>query len=220
MSEYKELKEHYNYESKRYMGMQAVGTWEKDPKRLTFVLSRYKFVSKMLFGKDKVLEVGASDAWASRIVKQAVNSLTCIDIDIDFIANASKLNNENWPIKLVHHDILHPFQEVNFDAVYALDVLEHIEPKAESTFMKNILKSLTLDGVVIIGMPSLESQKFSGKDNGHVNCKTGKDFRKFMEVYFKNVFMFSMNDEVLHTGMHEMSNYLLAIGVGQRSAEI
>ena len=34
-------------------------SWDKDPKHLGFVFSRYKFVSKMFSGKNKVLEIGA-----------------------------------------------------------------------------------------------------------------------------------------------------------------
>lgn len=36
------------------------------------------------------------------------------------------------------------------------------------------------------------------------------DFKNTMQRYFHNVFMFSMNDEVVHTGFHPMAHYLLA----------
>jgi ubiquinone/menaquinone biosynthesis C-methylase UbiE len=55
--------------------------WNDDPRRLVFTLARYKFVSKMLSGKQRVLEVGCGDAFASRIVKQEVAELTVIDFD-------------------------------------------------------------------------------------------------------------------------------------------
>ena len=32
-----------------------------------------------------------------------------------------------------------------------------------------------------------------------------------------NVFVFSMNDEVVHTGFHKMANYVFAIGAGKKS---
>ena len=41
------------------LGLMTNQVWYDDPKRLTFVLSRYKFVSKMLSGKKNVLEMGA-----------------------------------------------------------------------------------------------------------------------------------------------------------------
>jgi len=38
-----------------------------------------------------------------------------------------------------------------------------------------------------------------------------------MAEFFHNVFIFSMNDEVVHTGFHKMANYVFAIGAGKRS---
>ena len=37
-----------------------------------------------------------------------------------------------------------------------------------------------------------------------------------MENYFENVFMFSMNDEVVHTGFPPMANYIFGVGVGNK----
>jgi len=41
--------------------------------------------------------------------------------------------------------------------------------------------------------------------------------KKTMEKHFANVFMFSMNDEVVHTGYHKMAHYLLALCCTKRS---
>ena len=49
-------------------GIMSNQVWHEDPKRLAFLLARYKFVAKMLSGRDKVLEVGYADAFATRIV--------------------------------------------------------------------------------------------------------------------------------------------------------
>jgi predicted SAM-dependent methyltransferase len=102
----------------------------------------------------------------------------------------------------------------NFDGVFALDVLEHIEPKDERVFLKNGFAPLSTHGVAIIGMPSLESQVYASPTSraGHVNCKTMPDLRELMQDYFHNVFMFSMNDEVVHTGYHKTAHYIFALG--------
>ena len=69
------------------------------------------------------------------------------------------------------------------------------------------------NGVLILGIPSIESQKYASKisKEGHVNCKSADEFSKILETYFNNVFMFSMNDEVIHTGFGKMAHYLIAI---------
>jgi hypothetical protein len=43
------------------LGSMRAFDWFHDPKRLAFVSSRYKFVSKMLDGFPKVLEIGSGD---------------------------------------------------------------------------------------------------------------------------------------------------------------
>ena len=46
---------------------------------------------------------------------------------------------------------------------------------------------------------------------GHINCKNKNSLRKLMLNFFHNVFMFSMNDEVVHTGYDKMSHYIFAV---------
>ena len=40
------------------LGMMNNQVWQDDPRRLVFTLSRYKFVAKLLAGKQRALEVG------------------------------------------------------------------------------------------------------------------------------------------------------------------
>lgn len=40
--------------------------------------------------------------------------------------------------------------------------------------------------------------------------------RKFLGGAFRDVFLFSMNDEVVHTGFTPMAHYLFAIGSGRK----
>ena len=73
-------------------------------------------------------------------------------------------------------------------------------------------------GVLIVGIPSLESQEYASvaAAAGHINCLTGSDLRDFCRKYFNNVFMFGMNDEVLHTGFMPLCHYLFAMCVGPK----
>ena len=68
-------------------------------------------------------------------------------------------------------------------------------------------------------MPSLESQAYASPQSkaGHVNCKSGEALKKTMECHFHTVFVFSMNDEVVHTGFHKLAHYLFALCVGKRA---
>lgn len=68
-------------------------------------------------------------------------------------------------------------------------------------------------GVFVMGTPSLETQQYS-KENvsgAHVNVYKGEDFFEMLKQYFHNVFLFTQNDEIIHTGHLRMANYLIAV---------
>jgi 2-polyprenyl-3-methyl-5-hydroxy-6-metoxy-1,4-benzoquinol methylase len=202
-------------------GIMSNQTWKDDPRRLLFLLSRYKFVSKMLSGKKKVVEVGSADAFGTRLVVQEGCGVTATDFDPVFIEDAkARMKTDGWACDTLVHDILTgPVPPADFDAAYSLDVFEHIVPEKEDLFVGNIARSLTASGVAIIGSPSLQSQAYAspGSKAGHVNCKDGKAYKAVMERFFGNVFLFSMNDEVVHTGYHPMAHYLFTICVGRKA---
>jgi SAM-dependent methyltransferase len=195
------------------LGLMVNESWNQDPRRTLFTLARYKFVSKMLAGRKSVLEVGCADAFGTRIVQQTVERVTAIDFDPLFVADVKRRMNPHWAFDVSFHDMLAGPVPGSFDAVYALDVLEHIQPELEGRFLENALATLVSSGVAIFGMPSLESQPYASPQSkeGHVNCKSMPDLKELMERYFHSVFMFSMNDETVHTGFHKMAHYIIAL---------
>jgi 2-polyprenyl-3-methyl-5-hydroxy-6-metoxy-1,4-benzoquinol methylase len=186
-----------------HMGLMTSYRWKHDPKTVLFMLSRYKFVAKMLEGYRNVLEVGCGDAFGSRLVAQSVSNLKCIDIDKHMLNSASFVEN----IYYKHTNEITPA-----DAIYALDVIEHMTHQDSKEWVGELSKNAP---VVIIGTPSFESQVYASelsKEN-HINCMSGPAVKALMRDYFEHVFMFSMNDEVVHTGFHKLAHYLFAIGV-------
>ncbi len=200
------------------LGLMTNQAWHDDPKHLLFTAARYKFVAKMLSGTANVLEVGCADAFFTRIVVQEVGKLTATDFDELFVNDVKKRMDPKWAFDITSHDLLKGPFPGSFDAAYALDVIEHINPNDEETFVRNIVESLTPEGFLILGTPSLESQEYASKQSkeGHVNCKTGPQMKELMGKFFHNVFLFSMNDEVVHTGYSPMAHYRLAIGSSRR----
>jgi 2-polyprenyl-3-methyl-5-hydroxy-6-metoxy-1,4-benzoquinol methylase len=197
-------------------GLMSNGVWEGDPKRICFVLARYKFVAKMFSGMNRVLEVGCADAFGTRLVQQEVPNVVAVDFDPLFVDDVNARMEERWPLTCKVHDMLSGPMDTQFDGAYSIDVLEHILPKDEDRFIGNIVRSLTPTGTCIIGTPSLESQTYASKASkeGHVNCKSAPQLKALMQRYFHNVFMFSMNDEVVHTGFHPLAHYLFALCAG------
>jgi 2-polyprenyl-3-methyl-5-hydroxy-6-metoxy-1,4-benzoquinol methylase len=199
-------------------GLMSNQVWQDDPKRVLFILSRYKFVAKMLTGCRNAVEIGCGDAFGTRIVRQAVPEVLATDIDPVFIEDASRREAKSaWPVSYLIHDILAGPVPGAFEGVYSCDVFEHIPPRDEHRFIVNVKNSMTEQGLAVIGCPSLESQPYAsiGSKLGHVNCKSGSDLQSTWKKHFKNVLLFSMNDEVVHTGFSKLAHYLFIVCTGK-----
>jgi hypothetical protein len=203
------------------LGLRSSQSWHDDPKHLLFRLSRYKFVAKILSGKEHVLEIGCGDAFGTRIVQQEVKSLSATDFDEVFVSDVQNRMVDRWRFPVFTHDLLDGPIKGIYDGIFALDVLEHIAPNNQDIFLTNAIASLTEHGVAIIGMPSLESQIYASETSrkGHINCQSMPQLKISMQKFFHNVFMFSMNDEVVHTGYHPMAHYLFALCIGKKSSD-
>src|SRR5262249_53114683 len=115
-----ELKKEFGLSS---LGLMTNQVWYDDPRRLTFLLARYKFVAKMLSGRKTVGEVGCGDAFGTRIVQQEVGSVTVYDFDPIFIEDVRSRHIDQWPLKAVIHDILSGPLPHRHEGIYSLDVL-------------------------------------------------------------------------------------------------
>ncbi|MCG7537128.1 class I SAM-dependent methyltransferase [Pseudoalteromonas sp. OOF1S-7] len=196
------------------LGKNTSAVFNTDPKMLGFSASKHKFVGKMFNNYDKVLEVGCMDGFGSAIVSSFVKNLVSIDYYKLHLEQAEKNIAPHFPnIVFKGHDILDGPVDGGFDGAYSLDVLEHIDPAQEDLYMQNVVASLSDYGTFIVGMPSLESQVYASEENkfAHINCKSAPDLHAFLSKYFRNVYAFGMNDEVLHTGYSPMCQYIINI---------
>ncbi len=199
-----------------------LGEWSSysmlnDPKHLCFTLSRYKFAAKMLYGRETCLEVGPGDGIGLPILAQAVGSVYAVDWDGRLVQGNMKRLKEIKNITHMCYDLnKEDIPLANIDAALTIDVIEHIDPENEDQFMRRILKTLHPDAILITGTPNITAAKYaSSRSNAqHINLHSHDTLRKLTEKYCTNVFMFSMNDEVLHTGFPDMSHYIWSIGAG------
>src|SRR5258706_6672573 len=138
------------------LGEMHAASFATDPKHLGFVLARYKFVARMLQGMGRVLEVGCGDTTGARLVKPVVGNLVGIDREPEAYTSEKSIN-------VSRHDMLDGPIDYGgpYDAVYALDVLEHVSPQDEPKFLCNIRATLVRGGALIIGTPSKESQAYA-----------------------------------------------------------
>jgi len=192
--------------------------WRHDPRHMCFLLSRYKFVAKMLAGKGSVLEVGCGDAVGTPIVLQTVNAVHGIDFEPLVLNEAIERYRKEGidGATFAIHDMTAGPVPGKFDAAFSLDVIEHIPVRLEKAFLDNICKALVPQAVCIFGTPNVTADQYASpaSKEGHINLKSAESLQKFLGRRFHNVFNFSMNDEVVHTGYAPMAHYLFAVGVG------
>ena len=105
-----------------------------------------------------------------------------------------------------------------FDAVVSLDVIEHIYPEFEDKYFETIMMNLHKDGIGIVGTPNITASPYASKASeiGHVNLYDGMRLKQVMEKYFKSVFLFGINDEVMHLGYYKMAHYIFVLGCGSK----
>jgi 2-polyprenyl-3-methyl-5-hydroxy-6-metoxy-1,4-benzoquinol methylase len=201
----------------------SLGPWTSDslmhdPKHMVFVLSRYKFCAKMLSGKSRVLEVGCGDAFGAPIVAQAVGHLDCIDWEPRNIEGNRRRLSHLKNVSFAVGDISTKQPSGKYDAIFNVDVIEHVEPEYEKSFMDNMVATLSDSGVLIIGTPNETASQYatSRSLHQHINLKTADSLKSLLDLYFENSFIFSMNDEVIHLGHYPMAHYIFGVGVGKK----
>lgn len=190
-----------------------------DPKHLGFVLARYKFCAKIFDGFDRVIEVGCGDAFGTPIVAQHAKQVLAIEPEERHIGSNKKRLGKIRNIEFRHGAIqdLH-LPKASFDGAYSIDVIEHLDEHLNDPFVESQAEILKEDGVCIIGTPNITANEYASERSRvqHINLHSQKTLKALMEKYFKRVFMFGMNDEVLHTGYAPMCHYIFGMGVGRK----
>ena len=193
---------------------------EDDPKHLLFRLARYKFVAKLFANKGRVVEIGCGDGFGASLVVAEGNDVTGVDIEsygfdraVDTLCTRNKLT-------FVQHDFTEEAMQegAQFDAAFSLDVIEHLDPERELQFITNIANSCSPVAPLIIGAPNKDAERYASPQSKfqHINLHTQDTLRTLLERVYGNVFIFGMNDEVVHTGFAPMCHYIIAVATDRR----
>jgi hypothetical protein len=76
----------------------------------------------------------------------------------------------------------------------------------------------TPQGILITRNPNITASTYASESSRiqHINLKDQSTLWDLMQTYFHNVFIFGINDEVLHTGFPKMCHFIWAIAVGPK----
>ncbi|HSX13983.1 MAG TPA: class I SAM-dependent methyltransferase [Chlamydiales bacterium] len=190
-----------------------------DPKRLAFVLSRYKLAAKMACKKGRVLELGCSTGIGATILGEFTSEYVGVDLDESAIQTA-RSNLTEPKFRFLFDDFMGKIYG-QFDAVVSLDVVEHIHLEYEDLYFKTVVDNLAPNGICVIGTPNVTSAPYAAPTSqiGHVNLYSQDRLVKVLKKYFHQVFPFGINDEIVHTGYASMAHYIVGVGFYKKAAE-
>ncbi len=186
-----------------------------NPRWVLFTFARYKFATRLI-GQSPLLDVldlGCNEGYGALLLTECGHRVTGVDADAEAIKWAK--SNLGEKVNFIGDDFLGKCYG-KFDAVVSLDVIEHINDT--KAYFETVVSNLRKDGFCIIGTPNDTFKPYASKiaQLGHVNLFSAERLRDTTRQYFKNVFLFGMNDEVVHTGFYPMCNYLFVLGVGAK----
>ena len=199
---------------------------DHDIKHLGFECARYKFAAKILENKKsaKLLELGFNHGMYTKFFLQIVKCAQIVGVDFDSAqVEYARKNFSADNISFVEDDFLGKdyrslLKQGGFDAVVSLDVIEHISKDDEDRFLETVSVNLNQDGVAVIGTPNITMNDYTNDSNkiGHVNLFDQKRLHELFSRKFQNVFIFGMNDEIVHTGFYPMCCYIFAFCAGKK----
>jgi 2-polyprenyl-3-methyl-5-hydroxy-6-metoxy-1,4-benzoquinol methylase len=207
------------------LGPNTVDRYLTDPKRIAFFLSRYKFVGKMLRDCKSIIDVGCGDGFGTLTFLADTKATKVLGVDFDeaLVKHAQSIQRElarlhpdrGSRISFQWRDMLAGHPAGDFAGLACLDVIEHIEPARENDFINALRDTLGSDGVALIGTPNLDARQYASPHSeiGHINNYDAERLRTSLGRAFRHVFMFSMNDEIVHTGFDKLAHYLIALCV-------
>ena len=188
-----------------------------DAKHLGFTLARYKFATKMLRRSKHIVEIGCGEGLGTLMYLADTSArVTALDFDASQIAYAREevLPHGRDRLEFLCQDMITtPLEGQSADGLVCLDVIEHVHPDEEEQFIRNCASILQPGGVAVIGTPNKDAERYASERSkvGHINTFEPDRLVAALDGHFSQVFLFSMNDEMVHTGFSRMAHYLMTL---------
>ena len=191
----------------------------KDPKHVGFMIARYKFAARMMSRCRHIIELGCGEGIGTLMfLAETSATVTAIDFDEPQIEYAKQqvLPHGSGRLSFLCQDLIStPYIGNPGDGLVSLDVVEHVDPSEEEQFLRNCTACLEQKGIAVFGTPNKYAEPYASDRSrqGHINLFDPERLISTLEAHFDHVFLFSMNDEMVHTGYHKLAHYLMALCV-------
>jgi len=172
-------------------------------------LARYKFPARLIAPEDRVLDLGCGNGYGAYFYATVAREVIGLDLHADLEGAAERgLARDN--LTLVKGDILDLPSEVagaTFDVVVAVDVIEHFYRDDGERIVADYSERLSDRGMMILGTPNRGSGAYRSEASRrvHMHEYEPEELRTLCDRHFKRTLLFSMNDEVVHTGFAKMA---------------
>ena len=185
----------------------------ENPLMTTIKLSRFKFASKLISKKDTLLDIGCGQGLSSIFFSDYCKYVYGVDLLSDFLYHDRK------NIKFIKKNIFQ-LKKNNFkhkiNLITLIDFIEHFN-KSQGSLILNKCSNLLerKGGTLIVGTPSVYSSKYRSKRSRiqHIHEYDGMELKDLCSKYFNRTFLFSMNDELVHTGFYKLAwfNFVICV---------
>ena len=120
----------------------------------------------------EILDVGTGYGFLEELIQKTRNKISLYGIDISPLGIRKLRSNFKGDFKVADLREI-PYPENSFDAVFALEVLEHIPPTDTFLALKELMRVLIPGGILIVSVPTNEViNDFSKNPSGHLRIYT------------------------------------------------
>lgn len=183
----------------------------KNPLMSGIKLARFKFVAKLLSKEDTVLDLGCGNGYSSYFFSKFCKKVTGVDLYANIPAVSKKMAAEN--LTFIKADILSPpaiISNYGTTVVTAIDVIEHFHKKDGEKIVGIYSKILSAHGMMIIGTPNKFSEMYRSRQSKDIHFYEYRpdELKELCNKYFNRTILFSMNDELVHTGFYKLAWFI------------
>lgn len=139
---------------------------EQDGMTRDRVKSAARFLLKELQEGARILDIGIGEGWIEELLIPRKVKLYGNDISPEAIKNIKKRFKGNFSVQSLYNM---SYKKNYFDAIFLLEVLEHVPPRKTLSVLKHIHSLLKPEGIFVISVPLNEGlEKMKNNPNGHV----------------------------------------------------
>lgn len=189
----------------KYLGKNWSNNLYNDPEKLSFILLQYKFAAKMASKNRRILELGCGEGIGVPILSEFALTYTGIDSDEQSIISARRIVKNNRCNFIVDNFIGKKYGIYN--SIFYFDATEASNLKYEKLFFETIKMNLDENGIFIIGIPNILH-----KEGYNRIASVQQKIIDSMHRLFYNIFIFSLNEGIVHAGLLPTSRYLIIMG--------